>query len=391
MKRFSAQYVITNTGNQLKRAVVKTDDDGTIIGIDDTAGNLKEEPDIEYHNGILIPGFINCHCHLELSHMKGLVSKATGLADFILNIRNSRHASDEQIYQASLSADNLMYREGIALCADICNTSSTFSIKKTSKIKYINLAEVFGLDPDKAEKRMNEARAVANAAALNDLLCYLVPHSVYSMSRTLMRMLKNETINNTVTSIHFMETRAEDEFLREKEGDLMTAYERSGLLPVRLETASDHTAAILNEITSSGNLILVHNTFIDTKTVESLKQRNNLYFCLCPNSNLYIEDALPPLKLLVEAGCTITIGTDSLASNTNLSILGELKTLQNNYPDLNIGDLVAWATVNGAKALASEDTFGSLAPGKRPGIVLLENVDLQNMKLLPESTVTRLI
>jgi aminodeoxyfutalosine deaminase len=71
MKRFTAQYVITNSGPPLKRAVLTTEDDGTITGIEDTDGNLKEKHSTEFHNGVIIPGFVNCHCHLELSHMKG--------------------------------------------------------------------------------------------------------------------------------------------------------------------------------------------------------------------------------------------------------------------------------------------------------------------------------
>ena len=75
MKRFSAQYIITNSGPPLKRAVITTEDDGTIINIEDTAGDLKEKHSVEFYNGIIIPGFVNCHCHLELSHMKGLITR----------------------------------------------------------------------------------------------------------------------------------------------------------------------------------------------------------------------------------------------------------------------------------------------------------------------------
>ena len=70
MKRFSAQYIITNSGPPLKRAIITTEDDGTVINIEDTHGELQEKHSVEFYNGIIIPGFVNCHCHLELSHMK---------------------------------------------------------------------------------------------------------------------------------------------------------------------------------------------------------------------------------------------------------------------------------------------------------------------------------
>lgn len=391
MKRFSAQYIITNTGIPLKRGVITTEDNGRIVSIENTSGNLKEERNTEYYNGIIIPGFVNCHCHLELSHMKGSVSKGTGLGDFIGQIRNSRYSNKEIMLRSSFSEDNYMYKEGIELCADICNTADTFLMKKDSRINYINLIEVFGLDREKAVKRMNEVNNVAAEARVNELIYSLVPHSVYSMSLTLLRLLKSESLNNRVTSVHFMETRGEESFLTERTGNLMNTYEQSGLLPKNLETAINHEDAILNEITPSGNLILVHNTFTGRETVKRLRERKNLFYCVCPNSNLYIENTLPPLNMLLEEGCEIVVGTDSLASNSTLSILEELKTLQLSFPETSIEKLIAWATINGARALASDDRFGSIEPGKIPGLLVLENVDLQNMKLLPDSFVTRLV
>jgi cytosine/adenosine deaminase-related metal-dependent hydrolase len=158
-----------------------------------------------------------------------------------------------------------------------------------------------------------------------------------------------------------------------------------------LETVKSHADAVLNEITLSGNLILTHNTFADRNTIRMIKERGNLFWCLCPNSNIYIENVIPPLNLLIEEGCDIVIGTDSLASNNKLNILEELKTLQFNFPDVSIEDLVYWATLSGAIALGEEDRFGKIETGKKPGLLFLQNVDLNNMKLLPESFVTRLI
>jgi cytosine/adenosine deaminase-related metal-dependent hydrolase len=391
MKRFTAQYVITNSGPPLKRGVITTEDDGTIISIENTNGNLKEEHSIEFYNGIIIPGFVNCHCHLELSHMKGYTSRGMGLGGFIEQVRSTRDSTKESIFASVCSADNHMFKEGIVLCADVCNTSDSFKIKKESRIRYINLLEVFGLNPDKAERRMEDITNVAGTAKEMDLQFSLVPHSAYSMSLTLFRLLKNESLNNKVTSVHFMETAGEEIFLSNQTGPLMSSYKRSGLMPPRLETAKNHVDVILNEITKSGNLILVHNTFADRKTIRMIKERGNLFWCLCPNSNIYIENQIPQLNLLIEEGCEIVIGTDSLASNMTLSILEELKTLQFNFPDILIEDLVLWATMNGSKALGEEERFGSIEAGKRSGLLVLENVDLQNMKLLPESFVTRLI
>lgn len=323
--------------------------------------------------------------------MKDYSSKGKGLGDFIEQIRSTRDYNKESVYSSTSSADNYMYKEGIVLCADVCNTSDSFNIKKQSRIRYINLLEVFGLDPEKAGRRMDDIIKVAEAAKQMDLPYSLVPHSAYSISLTLFRLLRNESLNNKITSIHFMESAGEEAFLKNQTGSLMSSYKRSGLIPSKLEIPGSHTDVVLNEITKSGNLILIHNTFVDRKTIRMVKERENLFWCLCPNSNIYIENQIPPLNLLMEEGCEIVIGTDSLASNTNLSILDELKTLQFNFPEIPIEDLVFWATINGAKALGEEEQYGSIEPGKKPGLLLLQNVDLQNMKLLHDSFATRLI
>jgi aminodeoxyfutalosine deaminase len=390
MKHFSAQYVFTNSGPPLKRAIITIENDGTIINVEDTRGDLQEKSSVEFHNGIIIPGFVNCHCHLELSHMKWLIGSGTGLTGFIEKVRNARRSEDEKIISAAVRADKEMYDAGINVCADICNTSLTFNIKKESRIHYFNLLEVFGIDPLKAGLRIDEIIRVSAAAREMNLPFSFVPHSVYSLSLPLFRLLRQITKDNLVTSIHFMETPAEEELIEKHSGPLMTSYMQSGLITTGIETVKSHAHAILNEITGTGNLILVHNTFADRKIIITVKKRDNLFWCLCPNSNLYIEDHLPSVGLLMDEKCEITVGTDSLASNSSLDILGELKTLQLGFPSVSLVELIAWATINGAKALGMEKTYGKIEKGKKPGLLLLQNADLINMKLLPESFVTRL-
>ncbi len=391
MKQFSAQYIFTNSGNPLKRGIVSTDNDGLIISVEDTGGLNEERASVEYHNGIIIPGFVNCHCHLELSHMKGVAGKGSGLGDFIQQVRSTRESSAKIISEAAGNADEEMTANGVVLCADICNNDSSFLIKQKSKIKYINLLEVFGIDPAKAQKRIAEIITVAEKCRTLDLPFWIIPHAVYSTSLPLFRMIRELAAENKVTSIHFMETEGEKEFLSKKSGAIAQSYVSSGLMPENPQTVNSHEDAVLNEITASGNLILVHNTFSDRATIDSVNSRGNTYWCLCPGSNIYIENRLPPVNILRDAGCEIVTGTDSLASNDKLSILHELKLLQDNFPLISLGELIKWATINGASALGETDTYGVIEAGKKPGLLLLKDMDLINHRLKPETTVTRLI
>jgi cytosine/adenosine deaminase-related metal-dependent hydrolase len=391
MKRFAAQFIFTNSGPPLKRAVITADDNGTIISIENNDGSLRESHSVEFYNGIIIPGFVNCHNHLELSHLKGSIPEGKGLGDFIWRIRSIRDRSIPDIKTAARNTDNDMYREGVQLCADICNTPDTFQIKSKSLIRYVNLIEAFGIDPGKAGKRFEEAIKVAEEAESSGLTWSVVPHSVYSVSLPLFRLLKARTENNRVTSIHFMETEGESVFLSDHSGPVRESYDKTGLFPENPEIPADHAITIINEVTSSGNLILVHNTFADRNIIRTILKRKNTYWCLCPNSNLFIENKVPPVDMLKSEGCEIVIGTDSLASNNKISILSEMKTLQHHFPAVTLGEMIRWSTINGARALCEDQNFGKIEVGIKPGLLLLENIDLINFKLLPETCVTRLI
>lgn len=391
MRLLSAQYVITCSGPVLKRPVICADDDGTIISVEDTQGNLREKAVTEFYNGIIIPGFVNCHCHLELSWLHNKISPSGGLHGFLGELDRIRYNTSGDEEEMARKADKTMYSEGVVLCADICNSSLTFQLKKDSNVRYTNLIEVFGINHSKAQQRIEEALLLAGAAKQYGLKSNLTPHSVYSVPVPLFRLIKKYSSDNTLTSIHFLESAGEISFIESHSGPLMDVYRNflpAGMTPV---TVKDHISAVLDEITESGHLILVHNTFIEKNHIQTLRKRKNLHYCICPNSNLYIEGKLPPVELLSEENCSIVIGTDSLSSNYELSMLSEIKTLSMNFPALSLETLVRWATLNGAVALSESEWAGSIEPGKKPGLVLIENADLQNLRLLPESRARRLL
>jgi cytosine/adenosine deaminase-related metal-dependent hydrolase len=391
MKHFSAQYVYTNSSAPLKRPVITTTDDGIIISIEDTGGNLVEKHSVEFYNGIIVPGFVNCHCHLELSHMYGEIEEGKGLGGFIAEVRKKRDAETETINKAILQSDNVMFKGGVVLCADVCNTSLTFKLKAKSQIRYISLLEVFGIDSTRAEKRIDEILRVAAEAEKRRLPFSIVPHSVYSVSEQLFNLIKKLATKNKISSIHFLESDSERIFLDSHSGPIMDSYKSSGISTSDISTVKNHTEAVLRRMTLSGSLLLIHNTFINRKEIRILNSRKNLYWCICPVSNLYIEKRLPPVELLTQEGCEIVIGTDSKGSNESLSILNEMRTIQNNFPSIPIEMIIKWATINGAHALGEDSWAGSIEAGKKPGLVLIENYDFGNHRLLETSKAKRLI
>jgi imidazolonepropionase-like amidohydrolase len=91
---------------------------------------------------------------------------------------------------------------------------------------------------------------------------------------------------------------------------------------------------------------------------------------------------LPPLDLFRKNYCNIVLGTDSLASNWSLSILDEMKTIEKKFPQITLEEMLQWATSNGAKALGIDVQLGSFEKGKKPGVVLISEEDLNLRKVL---------
>jgi cytosine/adenosine deaminase-related metal-dependent hydrolase len=391
MKLFSAQYIITGTGEVLKRGLVSCDDNGRIIDVSDTSGLLKETSATPFYNGIIVPGFVNCHSHIELSDMKGAVERGRGLGNFIAEIREKRNPSREEALKSIMHADRDLYRTGTSALADICNTSLSFDIKEKSPVNYINFLEVFGIDPSKASKRMGEIIALKKEADAFTAPSYIVPHSVYSISKTLFEELSVIIKDNGITSIHFLESAQEKALLEHLDGELMSSYLRMGISKETVkESGTNHLYAFENYLPRKGNLILVHNTFADSDIISRIQDRPDVYWCLCPNSNIYIENSLPPVADLLSKSATIVLGTDSLASNNSLNLLEELKTLQKHFPAIELPELITWATRNGALALKLSE-LGTIERGKTPGLVLIENCDLAGLKLTERSFSRRLI
>ena len=118
--------------------------------------------------------------------------------------------------------------------------------------------------------------------------------------------------------------------------------------------------------------LFVHNTLSRVEDIHAAQAWNEkMFWVICANANLYIENRLPHLQSFIEAGATMTLGTDSLTSNWQLSILEEMKTISRFQSFIPFDTLLQWATLNGARALGMEDDLGSLEKGKSPGVLHL--------------------
>jgi cytosine/adenosine deaminase-related metal-dependent hydrolase len=346
-----------------------TDDQGTIRGFTtDTTGATVYE-------GIICPGFVNAHCHLELSAMRGVIPEGTGLPAFLKGVVTNRSTPDsEAIGKAIAEADTAMWQQGINVVGDISNNSLTAPQKSSSPIYYHTFVETIGFVPQTADRQLEQSQQVRREfqAHDNQLQATIVPHAPYSVSTVLFE--KIGALNEPVSSLHNQETPAENQFFETGEGPFRAFYEFLGLdLSTYSPSGKTSLQTYWPAFAPQQNLLLVHNTFSSAEDIAFTHQQNaSTYWCLCPNANLYIEQSLPDVELLRSEGCHLVVGTDSLASNHQLNILAELQTLHQHFPGIPVGELLQWATHNGAQALKVDHHYGSFSTGKQPGILLLQ-------------------
>jgi len=396
VRKIAATYIFPGTQPPIKNGILICESDGTILEIIDNKGELKEESGLEFYSGILVPGFVNTHCHLELSHLEGKIEERTGIGGFIGKINKLRNEETDK-EKAIKIADRKMWSAGTAAVGDISNSILTIDTKLKSKIFYHTFVESFGFHPLRAEIAFNYAEFVQHEFIENGLKSSITPHSPYSVSDPLFKKIKeNALAKSSILSIHNQESKGETQFYKDGTGQIANHLQNNLGIDIShwQPTGKSSLISILKFLPTKNQLILVHNTFTEKADLDELKKNRSLentWFTLCPNSNLYIENQLPPISLFQHENLNICLGTDSLASNHQLSILAEIVTLQQKFPEIELTELIIWATLNGAKALEIDKDFGSFEPGKKPGVNLISGVDFRSMKLTENCKVKRLV
>lgn len=384
----SASKIYPVSAAAIDHGLLALSPEGTIMAIYTAAEaeTLQITPDHMY-SGVLVPGFVNTHCHLELSHLKGRINEHTGLINFVGQIMSTRAAEASEIQKAMEDADQEMFDAGIVAVGDISNLSISKSVKLQSHLYYQTFIEAMGFSPTQVENIIERAEALKSDFA--PLTASIVPHAPYSVSDPLMAAIAAlNTSADAVISMHNQESPAENEFFQTKTGAFLGLYEFLGLDLGFYETPGlSSLQATLPKLPKT-KVLLVHNTTTSQDDLDFAATANqHLYWCLCPNANLYIENTLPDVHMFQAAGLKITLGTDSLASNHQLSVLKEMQTLQE-HKQVDFETLLTWATLNGAEFLGIDQQFGSFEVGKTPGILCLEQCD--GLEISNQTTITRL-
>jgi cytosine/adenosine deaminase-related metal-dependent hydrolase len=378
IKRATARFIYTlDSAEPVINGYVEYDDvDGTIVGIGACADGEEVQP------GALVPGFVNGHCHVELSHLYKKFRKGTGMAGFIDQINELRDWAGNDV-KARLVQEwmDKMWADGVSAMADISNDESSFEVKKAHKMYTRTFLEVFGSEPEMCDDVMTGVRALNVQADEAGIDAAPTPHSCYTMSPQLLSASAAAGLERGFISYHSQESQEEEDLLLTGTGAMYENRKRSGMstppvtgessLKYFIERLADAKPAPYDE-----HILLVHNVCLSQDDIDAAKKvMNNAYWAVCPLSNIFIHNALPPIPLMRENNLSVIVGTDSLSSNDDLDMVKELICLHENFPQVSMTQLLQWACHNGARFLKKDDVLGTLTVGKKPGLVLISNVD----------------
>lgn len=378
VKRISAEFVYTLEGGEpIRNGYVEYDsDNGTVISV----GQCEENETVL--SGAIVPGFVNCHCHIELSHLYKKFRKGTGMAGFIDQINELRDWAGAEV-KAQLVQQwmDKMWQDGVSAMADISNDDSSFKVKKNHNMYTRTFLEVFGSEPEMCDGVMADVTALKKTADEVGIDAAPTPHSCYTMSPQLLSASAGAGLESGWLSYHSQESQEEEDLLLTGTGAMYENRKRAGMStpPVTGESSLKYFLTRLSAVKNppyDQHILLVHNVCLQQGDIDAAKQvMNNVFWAICPLSNIFIHNALPPVELMRNNDLNITVGTDSLSSNDDLDMVKELFCIHDNFKNVPMNEILAWACLNGARFLAKDDVLGSLTPGKRPGIVLVENVD----------------
>lgn len=377
MKAIQADWLFPVETEPIKNGILVYDESGKILFVGNPSTYSGTQP--QKINGALVPGFVNVHCHLELSYLKGRINQGAGLDVFIRELEKQKNGCTlEDKLIAIERAEKEMHENGIVAVGDICNTDLTVATKKKSTLLFYNLIELFGFHPTKADKVFSDGLALKEKLQSTGSSC-LTPHAPYSVSDNLFSKLNDGSLK----SIHLAESVEEEEMFLHGKGKIIERIQSFGNDLSLWKTPGKRPLNwIWERMEKAQRILLVHNTFLDKTDIEFLQketQPHRTCFALCPNANLFIENKLPDIPMLEASGFPICLGTDSLASNLELNMLSEIHTIANNFPEIPFTTLLQWATLNGAKFFGWENELGSFAVGKTPGVL---KISIQKRKNL---------
>ncbi|MBI4596631.1 MAG: amidohydrolase family protein [Candidatus Tectomicrobia bacterium] len=328
----------------------------------------------EHGQGAILPALANTHTHLELSILKNQIKGKTNFVDWVREVVQIRSTLNQEEMRTSINAAlKALTDSGTLLIAEVTNTGLAVPVLGKSILKGLVFLELLGFSKERSLPSFESGKSFLDSAPeLSNFALALSPHAVYSVHQSLFRAIKNHNrVRGLLSTVHVAESKDELYFLNRRESGFKQflvqrgVWEKNWTPPGRTPVAYLDEIGFLDEST-----ICVHLTQVTDEDIKILSVRK-AKISVCLRSNLHTEVGLPPLYELLKEKFSVSLGTDSLASNEDLNLFGEMLAIRKYFPKIKGEQILAMATINGARVLNLDRDFGSIEKGKKAPLIFV--------------------
>jgi cytosine/adenosine deaminase-related metal-dependent hydrolase len=372
MQRFTADWVLPITGPPLRRGRVDVEDGRVVeVGTIDTAAPTGARV-VELGATAVLPALVNAHTHLELSGLRGAVPPTSSMPEWVESLLARRGASGPPDATAIRQAIDEARASGTGLFGDIGNTLAAVPIVAAAGMAARVFREVLAFPDDGAAAIVEAAVAETRAAATTRRVRVgLAAHAPFSVGRAALGALDAavRASSDGPRCIHLAESPDELEFLLTGRGAWRDLLNHLGRWDPGWVPPACGPVEYLDRVGwLRPGLIAVHGVQL-TDPELALLARRGVTLVTCPRSNVWTGIGHPPIDRFIRSGVRLALGTDSLASVSDLNLFAELALLRRLAPSVPASRLLACATLHGAAALGFADDFGQIAAGHSAALI----------------------
>jgi len=376
MLRIRAQFVHPVTAPPIEDGAVLVDDRGTIaaVGPNLVVPTRPGALQLEFPDARLLPGLVNTHTHLELTHLAGKNAERE-FAAWIRTLRALKDATTpEEFSRSAEQGVRDAWAAGVTCVADTGSTGAPLEALARLGGRGIYYQEVFGPDPAQCAASMAELeRALARLSPLasSPLSLGVSPHAPYTVSEPLYRAVADLARRERwPLAMHLAESRAETELVRDGSGAFADALRARGFA-VRAQHCSPVQYLLrLGVLQRATGWLCIHGVQVDGPDIDVLRDAG-VAVAHCPRSNRVHGHGTAPLAAFRRAGLPVGLGTDSVVSVGDSSLLAEVTAAA-----LDGEDALRMLTIEGARALGLEREIGSLEVGKQADLAVFPSTIL---------------
>lgn len=339
---------------------------GRIVAVE--RWNRQAGPAIDLGDSVLLPGLINAHTHLEFSDLpRPLGSPGMSLPEWIRLVIAHRKHGDRDGAGGLAAGLRESLAAGVTTLVDV-STAPAACYPTNGVPNLVMLQEAIGFSAARVDSAFADLQHRLDGGPAP---CGLSPHAPYTVHpRLLERIVALAAERGALVAMHLAESREELRLLVEGDGPFRELLvERSMWDPETLPRGT-RPLDYLRRLASAPRALVVHGNYLTSEEIDFLAaRRNRMSVVYCPRTHVYFRHEPYPLESLRHAGVPVVLGTDSRASNPDLSVLAELRFAAALHLQVSPAEWLRRATLDAAAALGLASEIGSLSPGKRADLV----------------------